>query len=44
MPKDKATKLTGTAAVVGPTALSATSKAGALNLEVKCPVAGTAWV
>lgn len=44
MPKDKATKLTGTAAAVGPTALGSASKAGALYVDVKCPVKGTAWV
>jgi len=43
-PVDKAAKLTGDDAVVGPSAKGSTSTAGTLTVDVKCPVSGTAWV
>jgi hypothetical protein len=43
-PVDKAAKLTGDDAVVGPSAKGASSTAGSLSVDVKCPVSGTAWV
>jgi len=43
-PKDKAKLLTGDAAKVGPTVLTTGGTAGKVSVDVKCPVAGTAWV
>lgn len=43
-PVDKAKALTGDAAKVGPTKLSAGGSAGVNHVDIKCPVTGTAWV
>lgn len=43
-PVDKAKALTGDAAKVGPTKLSAGGNAGENSVDIKCPVTGTAWV
>jgi len=44
VPVKKAAALTGDAAKVGPTALKAGGTAGSNSVNIKCPVAGTAWV
>jgi hypothetical protein len=43
-PVDKAKALTGDAAKVGPSALATGGTAGSVNVNIKCPVTGTAWV
>lgn len=44
VPVKKATLLTGAAAKVGPSALATGGNAGSNHVNIKCPVAGTAYV